>query len=513
MRRSLGQLAAPTPNLQDLTPGIIRTDEKPTGQPLSFASWQFIAVFFPAVVVLYFVVPGRRRWCLLLAASYTFYAAWKPAYLLLILASTLVDYLAALGMAGSRARKRMLLLFLSLAVNLGLLFLFKYFNFAGEAAAEILAAVGVQIVAPSLDLLLPIGISFYTFQTLGYTVDVYRGRLEPERHLGRFAVYVSFFPQLIAGPIERGSRLLPQLAATHGFQHERVAAGLSLMLWGFFKKLVIADRVAFYVDLAYADPAGQSGLVLAIATYLFAFQILCDFSAYSDIAVGCAQVLGVELTENFRRPYYAQSIREFWQRWHISLSTWFRDYVYLPLGGNRCSRPRWIVNVAAVFILSGVWHGANWTFLVWGALHALYYLFGFLFQPLRAAAARLLPGLAEGGRFVATAKILLTFHLVCFAWIFFRASSLGDALTVVERIATGAGAGAVPPGLSIIDLVLSLGGIAALQVVHLVQRKHPDRTWLAERAAYVRWPLQYLLVLSIILLGVYESHPFIYFQF
>ena len=328
--------------------------------------------FFPCVVALYFAIPPRHRWALLLAASYYFYAAWKPEYLLLIVASTLVDYLVGLGLGRHREpRVRRWLLAASLILNLGLLGVFKYADFFGQSLAGLARALGGGRNIPALNLLLPVGISFYTFQTLSYTIDVYRGEREPERHLGRFALYVSFFPQLVAGPIERSTHLLPELRAARPFDLDRVLSGLLLFAWGLFKKLVIADRAAAFVDAVYADPERFQGPTIIVATYLFAFQIYADFSGYSDMAVGSARVMGIELMENFDRPYAARSITDFWRRWHISLSTWFRDYLYIPLGGNRVVPRRRLFNVLVVFVLSGLWHGASWTFVAWKAYHSV----------------------------------------------------------------------------------------------------------------------------------------------
>ena len=302
-----------------------------------FNSLQFL-VFFPIVAALYFATPDRFRWLLLLIASYYFYMCWRPVYVLLIVASTLIDYFVALKMGGCATKpERRKYLWLSLIGNLGLLFTFKYANFASQSLHDILGFADVRYDVPMLDLLLPIGISFYTFQTLSYTIDIYRGQRKPERHLGKFAVYVAFFPQLVAGPIERAKTLLPQFGEIHRFEYERAKRGLTLILWGFFKKLVVADQVAIYVDAVYGNPADSSGLSLLVGSYLFAFQIYCDFSGYSDIAVGTSRVLGFRLTENFRRPLLARSIGEFWERWHISLSTWFRDYVFMPLSQPWCS--------------------------------------------------------------------------------------------------------------------------------------------------------------------------------
>lgn len=299
--------------------------------------------------------------------------SWRAEYILLILESTLVDFTAG-KRAAPGAPHRTAFLLVSLTANLGLLFFFKYANFAIDTVNTVTGHLGGTVQFEPLNVLLPVGISFYTFQTLSYTLDVYRGHREPESHLGRFALYVSFFPQRVAGPMERSTRLLPQLAGKFDFDYRRVSDGLKLICWGLFKKLIIADRAGMLVDQVYNNVYDQTGFALIVASYLFAFQIFCDFSGYSDIAIGCAQVMGYTFMKNFRQPYFAGSISEFWNRWHISLSTWFRDYLYIPLGGNRVSPWRWHVNIFLVFLLSGIWHGANWTFAVWGALHGGYYL-------------------------------------------------------------------------------------------------------------------------------------------
>ncbi|MBW2967124.1 MBOAT family protein, partial [Candidatus Woesearchaeota archaeon] len=337
-----------------------------------FNSIHFL-VFFPVVIVLYYSLAHKHRWILLLISSYYFYMSWKAEYVILIMISTLVDYIAGLQIFRSQSvvRKRLFLV-LSILTNIGLLFAFKYFNFFSDSVREILQVFTIQLNPLTLKVLLPVGISFYTFQTLSYTIDVYRGRIMPEKHLGIFAVYVSFFPQLVAGPIERAKNLLPQFYRKVDFDYVLVVAGLKLMLWGFFKKVVIADRLAIMVDYIYGDVTGFTGLSLIIATVFFAFQIYCDFSGYSDIAIGAAQVMGIRLMDNFKRTYLATSASDFWRRWHISLSSWFRDYIYIPLGGNRLSRFRGCLNILVVFLVSGLWHGANWTFVLWGLLHGIY---------------------------------------------------------------------------------------------------------------------------------------------
>jgi D-alanyl-lipoteichoic acid acyltransferase DltB (MBOAT superfamily) len=336
-----------------------------------FTSLEFL-IFFPIVVALYFGCPYRYRWLLLLAANYYFYAAWKLEYIFLLLASTLISYITAILMVKPENQaKRTGLLVIGLIANLGILFAFKYFNFVNDSLRIAFNQFNLIYNVPMFQALLPVGISFYTFQSLGYTIDVYRGKLEPERHLGRFALFVSFFPQLLAGPIERASNMLPQFYEKFDFDEARVSSGLRLILWGLFKKIVIADRLGLYVNAVYNSPSDWEGWPVFLATYFFAFQIYCDFSGYSDIAIGAARVMGFNLMENFRRPYFAQSPSEFWRRWHISLSSWFRDYLYIPLGGSRVSVPRWYLNLMIVFLVSGLWHGAAWTFVIWGGLHGL----------------------------------------------------------------------------------------------------------------------------------------------
>lgn len=489
-----------------------------------FNSFDFL-VFFPLVVALYFALAPRFRWPLLLIASYVFYAWWRYDYLLLIVASTLVDYVAGLRMGRHERRaERRPWLALSLCSNLGLLFAFKYFNFFAGSLGALMEGLGFAYRPPMLNVLLPVGISFYTFQTLAYAIDVYRGNQKPERHLGIFALYVSFFPQLVAGPIERSRHLLPQLHTPQPFNERRVISGLQLMFWGFFKKLVIADRLALYVNAVYNEPESFQGLPVILATYFFAYQIYCDFSGYSDIAIGSARIMGYDLMENFRRPYFSKSISEFWQRWHISLSTWFRDYLYIPLGGNRVVRWRWYTNLLIVFLTSGLWHGANWTFLVWGALHGGYLVTSILTQGWRDGAwnavVRLVgPSLpmAWRSRLPRLRQLVamgVTFHLVVFAWVFFRANSLGDALILLRN---GTHLDFARPFMNIamgstqfIAAVLSIG---VLEGIHLLQRRRSLGDWLGERPVWLRGAAYSCGILIILFFGEFGASEFIYFQF
>lgn len=334
-----------------------------------FNSWQF-GIFLPIVFGLYWALPQKHRWALLFLASYWFYMSWNVKYVVLILFTTIISYFAAILLERFRSRNaiKKLILFLTLLACLGVLFVFKYFNFFSESLAFMAGKIGLQLHPMTLKLLLPVGISFYTFQTLSYVIDVYRGSVRAEKHFGIYATFISFFPQLVAGPIERTSNLLPQIKGEHVFDYDQAMYGARLMLWGFFKKLVIADNLALFADKVFNDVYSYTGFSLLLATFFFTIQIYCDFSGYSDIARGAAKLFGIELMENFKSPYFASSIHEFWSRWHISLSTWFRDYVYIPLGGNRVSKIRHNINLLITFLVSGLWHGANWTFVIWGAV-------------------------------------------------------------------------------------------------------------------------------------------------
>ena len=411
-----------------------------------FNSIEFL-IFFPIVVIIYFTAPHKYRWILLLAASYYFYMCWKAEYVILIIVSTMIDYYAGIMMekAETIIKKRKYFA-LSLLSNLGLLFTFKYFNFFNNTILSVLNSFNIFYDSPTFNLLLPIGISFYTFQKLSYSIDVYRGNKKAEHHFGYFALYVSFFPQLLAGPIGRSTSLLPQFFEKHEFDSQRVSDGLKLMLWGFFKKLVIADRLAILVNQVYNNPGNYEGAPLLLATYFFAFQIYCDFSGYSDIAIGAAQVMGFKLMNNFNRPYHATSIKEFWQRWHISLSTWFRDYLFLPLAysstrkfprkkyfGIRSDNIIYSIAITVTFLLCGLWHGANWTFVIWGAIYCFYLVFAIWTKNIVNKIYEFLR-LNKGSKAREFIDILLTFHLVLFAWIFFRADSLNDAIFIVKQI-------------------------------------------------------------------------------
>ncbi len=488
-----------------------------------FNSFSFL-VFFPAVTALYFALPHRFRWALLLGASCLFYMAFIPVYILILFFTIAVDYAAGLLIERSQGPRRRFWLGASLAANLGVLAFFKYANFFIENVGNALRAFGWEAALPALSIVLPIGLSFHTFQAMSYTIEIYRGNQKAERHPGIFALYVMFYPQLVAGPIERPGHLLGQFREPHAFDTERVTSGLKLMLWGFFKKVVIADRFAVAVNYVYGNPAAHSGPELALATVFFSFQIFCDFSGYSDIAIGAARVMGFNLVQNFRRPYLAASVAEFWTRWHISLSSWFRDYVYIPLGGNRCARSRWAANLMATFLLSGLWHGAAWNFVLWGALNGLYIIASAATAPLRDGLWRA-SGLGGFGRLRRIVGILGTFSLVTFTWIFFRARSAHDAFRIVSRLGTGWDRAAswqsltglvsmARLGITKTQLLIAAAAIVAMEGIHIFQEMRGSvRAVLSPRPAWVRWPAYYGLLLAVVLLGVFRHAPFIYFQF
>ena len=387
---------------------------------MNFNSLEFL-IFFPVVFVLHWLLPHRFRWALLLAASWLFYFWWNPWTGLLLVCTTVVSWLCAKGIAqtGKTAVRRTLLI-LALTVSLGCLGIFKYTGFFASIA-------GLEL---AWKIILPIGISFYTFQTLSYVIDVYRGAVAAEGHFGYYALFVSFFPQLVAGPIERPENLLPQLRSVRRFCPENLSAGGWLLLAGYFKKIVIADGLAPFVDRIYGAPSEALGPEAVLATVLFGIQIYCDFSGYSDIARGSAKLLSIDLMENFQRPYEAKSIQEFWRRWHISLTSWFTDYVYIPLGGSRKGLPRQLVNILIVFLLSGLWHGAGWTFVIWGLIHGLYQIGGVLLKYWEK-------NRAEEGGWLSALRHMRTFLLVSFPWLFFRAETLEDAATLLSRVFIG----------------------------------------------------------------------------
>lgn len=480
---------------------------------MNFASIEYI-IFLTVVFVIYWNISPRQGKSLLLAVSLFFYAAWNAWYLSLIIGVALVCWYAGLKVAAATDERHKRRWIAAAAVpSLLVLGVFKYFNFFSYSIADGLAAVGVSVDPFILHVLLPVGISFYTFQALSYVIDVKRGTLPPTGSFHDFLLYVAFFPQLVAGPIERAPRLLGQLARRQTVTTTDLKAGVSRILWGLFKKLVVADTLSMHVDAVYTDPTAFSGPALLLATVLFGFQIYCDFSAYSDIAIGSARLFGIHLMENFRSPYVATSVTEFWRRWHISLSTWLRDYVYVPLGGNRTSRPRWYLNILVTFFISGLWHGANWTFVVWGTLHGVTIV-------IERAIGWPTSGTPVAGavpRALMLLRWLSTFSLVMCAWAFFRADLLTDALNLFAGLPTGWGSLTlhdVTAGVPADRIAIGLGMYMFVFVVEAGWCQNMDigSRVAAMRVAPVSGVLM-SLIFAIVLLGTFGSDAFIYFQF
>ena len=469
-----------------------------------FNSFPFL-LFFPVVTMAFYVVNQRWRWLLLLIASCYFYAFLIPAYLLVLFLIIGIDFTAGLLIEKNEGRRRSFFLGLSIVSNLAVLFIFKYHNFFVENLRLISTGIFLHpVIINSWKWALPIGLSFHTFQAMSYTIEVYHGNQKAERHLGIYALYVMFYPQLVAGPIERPQNLIHQFYEKHSVKFEGIVAGLKLMLWGYFMKVVVADRLGIYVDYIFRDVAFHSRMALLTAVFFYSFQIYCDFAGYSLIAIGSARTMGFTLSVNFNRPYLARSLREFWQRWNITLSRWFRDYVYYPLGGARVVTSKYIFNVTVVFILSGLWHGANWTFIVWGLIHGFYILVGHL---RRNRFPKLI--------FKPVVEITFTFLLASFAWIFFRSQNLQEAFIVVKRIFS-------PHTPNVIDgefdqhsvLVYSLLGILTIMITDVIAEFFPGKqTILQNRRGWVRLAAPVGLILIIVLFGVFDGGQFIYFQF
>lgn len=467
-----------------------------------FNSTAFL-LFFPIVCIIYFCIPAnsvKLRNIFLLLASYYFYMNWEPTYALLLFSSTLITYLAALGIGFfSNRRKKRMCLTGSLIINLAILFLFKYYNFIATNIEFALKASGLAIDIPDFKLLLPVGISFYIFQALGYSIDVYRGTTPVERNFATYALFVSFFPQLVAGPIERSKNLLPQFKEKHHLDYNSVMSGLRLMVWGYFMKLVLADRCGLFVDMVFNNVSHHNGGSYLLASLLFPFQIYGDFAGYSLIAIGVARILGFRLMENFHRPYFATTVGEFWHRWHISLSTWFKDYLYIPLGGNRVSRLRNYFNLFVTFAVSGIWHGANWTFVCWGMLHGAI----LCIEKALGLAKRKFFGLKKFAHWA------LTFVLVCIAWILFRANNIQDAMSIFSGIFTRMGMPA-PEYAVLISIFLAL-------VILLFKELKDEYNWNLHFSDSKYWLVRHLclitLIAYILLFGVLDGGQFIYFQF
>lgn len=480
-----------------------------------FNSLSFL-IFFPLVTAGYFALPHHHRWWFLLVASCYFYMALIPIYILILGITIIVDYYAGIWIEQSQGRRRTLFLWASLVTNVGILFIFKYFNFFNSNIRQLAEAIGWNYPLPALEIILPVGLSFHTFQAMSYTIEVYRGRQTAEHHFGIYALYVMFYPQLVAGPIERPQNILHQFYEKHSWDIDRAISGVELMTLGFFKKIVIADRLAPLVNQIYSKPLEYRGLPLILASYAFAVQIYCDFSGYSDIARGTARVMGFKLMANFDRPYSSTSIPEFWRRWHISLSSWFKDYLYISIGG----RTKRIRNSFIVFLVSGLWHGANWPFVIWGAYHGSLMAISFKTQKIRERIRRRLPFPNLG--YWQLMQTILTFNLVCIGWIFFRANSIPDAAYIASNLTHELASQLRHPAdyLSEHNLTLSSGEfmLALFAVGTLIAIEYPliGLRLQESRHSWPRWIracMLYAMIVLILVTGRFAAEQFIYFQF
>lgn len=466
-----------------------------------FNSIDFL-IFLPIVFVLYWIINHysiRLRNLFLIVASYVFYGWWDWRFLSLIIFSSVVDYIVGLRLnSATKTSHRKLLLIISLSINLGFLGFFKYYNFFVDSFITAFSFMGNEFSATPLNIVLPVGISFYTFQTLSYSIDIYYQKIKPTKDLIAFFAFVSFFPQLVAGPIERASHLLPQFHTKKILSYENISTGVKLVIWGFFMKLVVADRAAIYVNAVYNNVPNHDGLSFILATVLFAFQIYGDFAGYSLIAIGTARFFDFSLMTNFRRPYFAVSIGEFWKRWHISLSTWFRDYLYIPLGGNRVSKPKWLANLFITFVISGLWHGANWTFIIWGALNGIY----LIIEALMPVKDKHKP-----------VRILITFVLINFSWIFFRANSVSEAFYIVKDIFIEPGKLFLGDGDDITAPLYAILAISILLFVEFSMEYFNSISWFNKLKPSIKMVGFSFIIFLILYLGVFDSSQFIYFQF
>lgn len=483
---------------------------------MTFNSWEFL-IFYPIVALLYFILPKKLKWPMLLIASYYFYAFYQAELIFLIVGTTFISWISSLVIEKTERRGvKKLMLTLTLVVCFGVLFLYKYFNFMAGSVVSLVELFGGTTPPIVLNLVLPVGISFYTFQTLSYVIDVYRAEVKTERNFFFYALFVSFFPQLVAGPIERPNNLIPQLKNPQKWSNENAIKGAKHMMVGFFKKIVVADLVSVYVNSVYNSPEKATGLGVIIATALFAVQIYCDFSGYTDIAIGCARIMGIRLMKNFDHPYTATTIKEFWGRWHISLSTWFKDYLYFPLGGSRCSRPRHLLNLMIVFAVSGLWHGAAWTFVIWGVLHGIYQVIGTLTIKKRNALIERI-GLSTAHPAVVWTRRVITFILVDFAWLFFRANSISDAFTLIGKLGVGVPIGTTleAMGLTPVMIILTVVTVLTLTMIDKMLKYEDCEDGgyvLTKNGGFVLYVMMIMLA-WLLLLSKDMASTFIYFQF
>jgi len=491
-----------------------------------FNSYSFM-LFFPIVLIIYFFIPRKSRETWLLITSLFFYACWNAKYLILILISIIITYSCGVIMEKQDDKKKKLTIIVSLIVNFSILFFFKYYGFAIDSINSVLGRISLQIADSKFDVILPVGISFYTFQAVGYTVDVYRGDINAEKNFIRYALFVSFFPQLVAGPIERSKNILTQLEGISEkklWDFDRIKAGTFLMTWGYFLKMVIADRISIIVDEVFDRYYAYGTIILTVGAIGFAIQIYCDFLSYSTIAIGAAQIMDIKLMDNFNNPYFAMSIKEFWRRWHISLSTWFKDYVYIPLGGSRVSRVKKYRNIIITFLVSGLWHGANWTFVCWGGMHGLYQIIGDLLKPIRNKIRNAI-GTKEDSFGYKLGRMIGTFALVDLAWIFFRADSISNAINYTKRMFThmdmwvlfdGSLCGI---GLPVNEMNILIVSVILLIIIGIMQYRSGNRidALICSQGPVFQAVLFYVIVISIVIFGKYgpseDLKAFLYFQF
>ena len=486
-----------------------------------FNSLSFL-IFLAIIFTIYYITPQKFRWVILLISSFYFYMCWKVESVLILLFYIIINYIVAIEIDKTKNKenqsKNKVYISISVISSIGMLLFFKYFNFFNSTLRELFKHFNLFYGIKNINIIAPLGISFYTFKTLSYVIDVYRGIQKPEKNIAYFALYVSFFPQILAGPIDRASNLLPQLHEKHSFDYDLVVEGFRRILWGAFKKIVIADRLALVVNQVYNHSHTYSGLPLIIATYSYALQLYCDFSGYSDMAIGTARIFGIKSIENFNHPYVSQTISEFWRRWHMSLSNWFNDYVYMPIVFSKKELGKLAVVIAAIvtFSLSGLWHGAAWTYVIWGTMHGI----GVSFDALTKKQHKKLK--KKFNKYIFKyISIFLTFNFVCFSFIFFRANSISDALYIVRNLFNFGNKSSIAifnsnlmkSGFTQIDLINAIISIIILQIVELIERKEKSIDILKGKPLILRWTSYYALILWIIFFGVFGAREFIYFQF
>lgn len=468
---------------------------------MSFTSINFLLFVF-VVVILNYLTPQKWRWVLLLTASYYFYLNWQPIYAILLVVTTIITYVCSLQLyKEKRNNKRKLICIIACVLPLCSLAVFKYYNFITNNVTGVLSYLHLYIEMPKLNLLMPIGISFYTFTSIGYIIDIYRRKYQPETHFGIFALFISFFAQISSGPIPRGEQLIPQLRQPENISYDNIMGGLRAMVWGFFMKLCVANRLGIYVDVIYGNIDHHNGGSLLLAAILYAIQIYCDFAGYSLVAIGVARMLGIELMDNFRRPYFSTSIKEFWSRWHISLSTWFRDYVYIPLGGNRVSKKRNLLNLILTFLVSGLWHGASWNYILWGGLHGTGQSIEKLVQGNKKWES-------DNNILLKCLKIFAIFIVICLLWVFFRLQTLNEIQVFLCKIFTE-----LDRPFTHISLAAGFVAILILLIKDIIDEFWPSIRIMSSPNIIISNVATGVLVSIILLIGVFDSTSFIYYQF